>query len=125
MHARRVPGAHVLLDKTATDKCLEFAANIAAFYSDGRNERRVPVTVTYAKHISKPRNAPLGAVKLREEMKVIMGSPDKVPEELKQAREKSGLVFDASGSEEYRTADKAKRRKRTQAQDSKKRAKRI
>jgi hypothetical protein len=88
---------------------LEFAANLAAFYSDGRTEVKVPVTVAEPKHLLKPRNAPLGAVKLRQEVRVIFGSPGSVPHDLKEARAESGVY----ATEEYRSADKAKHRRRT------------
>lgn len=126
MHARGTPGAHVVLPNRrgtlVTDECMQFAANLAAFYSDHRTERRVDVTMTYAKHLSKPRNAPLGAVKTREEVKVLRGKPEEVPEELKAARSVSGL------SDEYRAADKAKLRQINKnnvkkMKESKKRAK--
>ena len=112
MHARGCPGAHVLIQVRRggvqpTDDCLAFAANLAAFYSDARNERKASITAAEPKHILKPRGAPLGAVKLREELYTIMGRPDDVPEECKVARDASGLA------DEYRSADKAKHRRRT------------
>ena len=115
MHARGTPGAHVLiLDRRGsvppTEDCLEFAANVAAFYSDGRTEAKVPVTVAEPKHLLKPRNAPLGAVKLRQEVRVIYGCPDLVPDDLKEARAESGVY----ATNEYRSTDKAKHRRRTQ-----------
>ena len=61
-HARGCPGAHVLLcvrrgSVKPTDDDLQFAANLAAFYSDARTERRAPVTTAEPKHIQKPRGA--------------------------------------------------------------------
>ena len=112
MHARGSPGAHVLIVQRrggglqATDECFQLAANLAAFYSDARSERKAAVTVAEPKHLLKPRGAPLGAVKLREELEVWTGYPEGVPENLKEAREASGL------SVEYRAANKAQFRKR-------------
>jgi predicted ribosome quality control (RQC) complex YloA/Tae2 family protein len=113
MHSRGCPGAHVLVQHrrggpTPTEDCLQMAANLAAFYSDARTERKVPVTAAEPKHLLKPRGAPQGAVALREELQVLTGQPDGVPEFLKLAREESGQ------SEEYRSTDKAKHRRRTQ-----------
>jgi hypothetical protein len=112
MHSRGCPGAHVLIQQRrgsvmATDECIQFAADLACFYSDFRAERSASVTAAKPKHLQKPRGAPLGAVKLREEWNVYTGYPDAVPDELKQAREESGQ------SEEYRSSDKAKHRKQT------------
>ena len=110
MHARDTPGAHVLVVQRrgtayATEECFQLAADLAAFYSDGRSERKVPVSAAEPKHIQKPRGAPLGAVKIREELRVYSGRPDAVPDELKEARAVSGL------SDEYRIQDKSKLRK--------------
>jgi hypothetical protein len=112
MHSRGCPGAHVLIQQrrgsnVATEECLQFAADLACFYSDFRGERSAEVTAAKPQHLQKPRGAPLGAVKLREEWNVFIGYPDAVPDELKLAREESGQ------SEEYRSSDKAKHRKQT------------
>jgi NFACT N-terminal and middle domains/NFACT protein RNA binding domain len=110
MHARQTPGAHVVLQQrrggpVATDACWQMAANLAAFYSDARSERHVWVSAAEPKHLQKPRGAPLGAIKVREEWRVLSGHPDDVPEECKAARAVSGQL------EEYRIQDKAKLRK--------------
>jgi predicted ribosome quality control (RQC) complex YloA/Tae2 family protein len=113
MHSRGCPGAHVLIQNRRgspepTDACWQFAANLAVFYSDNRSERKGEVTAAEAKHLLKPRGAPLGALKLREELKVLVGRPDDVPESLKLARDESGQT------DEYRSSDKAKHRRHTQ-----------
>ncbi|KAL3925943.1 MAG: hypothetical protein SGILL_000044 [Bacillariaceae sp.] len=112
MHSRGCPGAHVLLcnrrgSPTVTDDCIQRAADLAIFYSDLRNEAKAAVTAALPKHIQKPRGAPLGAVKIREEWKTFVGRPDRVPSELKMAREESGQT------DEYHMVDKAKHRRRT------------
>jgi predicted ribosome quality control (RQC) complex YloA/Tae2 family protein len=89
-------------DPVATPECWQLAADLAAFYSDARTERKADVTVAEPKHVQKPRGAPLGAVKLREEAQVLTGYPENVPEDLKEQRIQSGL------SDEYRASDKAK-----------------
>ena len=90
-----------------TDACLQFAADLAIFYSDARAETSFDVTTSEPKHLLKPRGAPLGAVKLRQESGTLVGRPDNVPDECKQARDESGQ------DTEYRFQDKAKHRKRT------------
>eukprot|EP00535_Pseudo-nitzschia_heimii_P004674 CAMPEP_0197181158 /NCGR_PEP_ID=MMETSP1423-20130617/5520_1 /TAXON_ID=476441 /ORGANISM="Pseudo-nitzschia heimii, Strain UNC1101" /LENGTH=566 /DNA_ID=CAMNT_0042631353 /DNA_START=51 /DNA_END=1751 /DNA_ORIENTATION=+ len=112
MHSRGCPGAHVIVQNRRgspepTESCLAFGADLAIFYSDLRNEQKAQVTAALPKHIQKPRGAPLGAVKLREEWKTFVGFPDRVPGFLKEARDESGQ------SDEYRVNDKAKHRKRT------------
>ncbi|KAL9191394.1 hypothetical protein ACHAXT_001100 [Thalassiosira profunda] len=145
LHSRGCPGAHVLLccrrgSPEVTDADLQFAANLAAFYSDARTELRAKVTTASPKHITKPRGAPMGAVSLRQEGKTLIGKPGDVSDDLKEAREKSGAAWDemgyrklgtrarnkksaaatekarkAKGREEAR--DKSKRRKRKEEQD--------
>ena len=112
MHSRGCPGAHVVVfhrrgGPVPTDACLQFAADVAIFYSDLRNESKAPVSLAEPKHLQKPRNAPLGAIKVREEKGTLFGRPDRVPDYLKDAREASGQ------SDEYRNLDKAKHRQRT------------
>jgi predicted ribosome quality control (RQC) complex YloA/Tae2 family protein len=123
MHSRGCPGAHVIIQNrrgspTVTDECLQFGADLAIFYSDLRNENKAEVTAAEPKHIQKPRGAPLGAVKLREEWKTFIGRPDQVPDELKEAREESGQT------DEYHMFDKAKHRRRTKQVAEEDRAKR-
>jgi predicted ribosome quality control (RQC) complex YloA/Tae2 family protein len=123
MHSRGCPGAHVIIQNrrggpTVTDECLQFGADLAIFYSDLRNENKAEVTAAEPKHVQKPRGAPLGAVKLREEWKTFVGRPDQVPEELKEAREESGQT------DEYHMLDKAKHRRRTKQVAEEDRAKR-
>jgi predicted ribosome quality control (RQC) complex YloA/Tae2 family protein len=112
MHSRGCPGAHVLVmnrrgGPKVTDSCLQFAADLAIFYSDLRNENKAEVTAAEPKHILKPRGAPLGAVKIREEWKTFVGRPDYVPDDLKEARDQSGQT------DEYHLQDKAVHRRRT------------
>ncbi|KAL7569882.1 hypothetical protein ACA910_008549 [Epithemia clementina (nom. ined.)] len=112
MHARGCPGAHVLIQQRrgsapVTDECIQYAADLAVFYSDARSERSFAVTSAEPKHLLKPRGAPLGAVKLREEHKIYTGYPEQVDEELVLAREESGQA------DTYRFNDKAKHRRRT------------
>ena len=69
LHARNAPGAHVLLQLSRAPRyysepepdCLQMAADLAAFYSDLRNEARADVTYTSPKHVTKPPRAPPGA----------------------------------------------------------------
>ena len=125
MHSRGCPGAHVVIQNrrggpTPTEEDFQFAADLAIFYSDLRTEARAPVSAAEPKHLMKPRGAPLGAIKVREEWRTFIGRPDQVPDELKEAREQSGI------SDEYRQEDKAKNRRRNRqaAEDEKARRRR-
>ena len=101
MHVRGTPGAHVVLRvsqagrRVPTDECMQMAADLAAFYSDMRDERKAEVTYTSPKHVTKPPRSPLGAVSLRREDGMWLGRPSDVPQELKEARER----FDSQHSD--------------------------
>mmetsp|Transcript_6189 Transcript_6189/g.8845 ORF Transcript_6189/g.8845 Transcript_6189/m.8845 type:complete len:507 (+) Transcript_6189:208-1728(+) len=127
MHSRGCPGAHVLVQDrrggpSPTDECLQFAANLAAFYSDARTERKAPITTASPRHIQKPKGAPLGAVKIREEGNTLIGFPADVDDNLKIAREESGVIWDESGSRSL--GGKAKNRKKTKQNSKQESAKR-
>ena len=71
-HARGVPGAHVLLklDGRADlpeDQDIQCAAELAAYYSKSRNGGKVPVSMTDADNVTKPRGAPPGLVQITKE----------------------------------------------------------
>lgn len=98
MHARGSPGAHVVLQMSTikgkappSDECLQMAADLAAFYSDLRDERKALVTYASPKHVLKPNGAPLGAVRLREEGGTIVANPagsPLVPPAVREQRER-------------------------------------
>jgi len=84
LHARMVPGSHVLI-KTSGLKgipaaVLETAASLAAFYSKNKNESLAPVIYTEAKYVRKVKGSPAGSVMVEKE-KVLMVVP-KGPEEI-------------------------------------------
>ena len=78
MHARGLPGAHVLLrvppGQECTDEDIQFAADLAAFYSKGRTESKLEVTCAKPEDITKPRGAKPGQVLVRKEW-VTTGRP--------------------------------------------------
>ena len=80
MHARGFPGAHVVLRCAQTkdavqDEDLEFAANLAAYYSKGIGLKKVDVIMADPKDISKPKGAKPGQVMVAKE-RVIVAMPD-------------------------------------------------
>ena len=70
-HVRGVPGSHVLLrsrsDAEPDRKVIEQAAAIAAYHSKARNAGTTPVACTMARHVTKPRGAKPGTVRIRKE----------------------------------------------------------
>ncbi|KAI3435649.1 hypothetical protein D9Q98_001707 [Chlorella vulgaris] len=79
MHARGVPGAHLLMrvpaGRSASEADMRFAADLAAWFSKARSEGKVDVTVCDPKHLSKPTGAKPGQVLVKKES-VVVGRPD-------------------------------------------------
>lgn len=77
-HTQEIPGSHVLLrldpGAVATEKDLQFTADLAAYYSQARESEQVPVIYTEPKHVYKPKGAKPGMVIYKQET-VIWGRP--------------------------------------------------
>jgi len=95
LHARGVPGAHVLLrappgadagGSAPPEPDLRFAAALAAFFSKAREGGQVDVSHTPARHVKKPRGAPPGLVTLMQEA-VVRVRPDDAAEAVAAAGE--------------------------------------
>ncbi|MDO4764453.1 MAG: NFACT RNA binding domain-containing protein [Eubacteriales bacterium] len=64
-HVKGIPGSHVIVKLTGTelsDKGFEQAAALAAYYSKGREQKKVEVDYTKVKELNKPNGSPLGYV---------------------------------------------------------------
>ncbi|MFH1609098.1 MAG: NFACT RNA binding domain-containing protein [Candidatus Bipolaricaulota bacterium] len=77
LHARGVPGGHVVIrtgGQPVPKEVLERAAELAAWHSRARGERKVPVSYTEARYVRKPKGVPPGMVTLlREDVIVVSG----------------------------------------------------
>jgi predicted ribosome quality control (RQC) complex YloA/Tae2 family protein len=77
-HAQEIAGSHVLLRLNAGDIPeqidLEYTANLAAYYSQGRESEQIPVVYTKPKYVYKPKGAKPGMVIYTRET-VIWGKP--------------------------------------------------
>jgi predicted ribosome quality control (RQC) complex YloA/Tae2 family protein len=67
LHARGVPGAHVILRSGAPDSVVEAAAQLAAAHSAARDAGAVEVDVTQRRHVKKLPGAPPGLVRYANE----------------------------------------------------------
>lgn len=70
LHARDVPGAHVIIKNDGRhipDEVIDEAASIAAYYSKRRNDGKVPVDITRCKYVKKIKGAGQGMVTYRNE----------------------------------------------------------
>ena len=78
-HADNVPGSHVILRAKANEEpsreTLHQAAAVAAYHSKARNSRSAPVHCTRARHVTKPRGAKTGTVRVARG-KVLKVRPD-------------------------------------------------
>jgi predicted ribosome quality control (RQC) complex YloA/Tae2 family protein len=79
MHARGVPGSHLIVrvptGRAATDEDIQFAANLSVHFSKARLSPRWDVTMCQAKHLKKPKGAKPGQVLVTREA-VVTGFPD-------------------------------------------------
>lgn len=76
-HADGFAGAHVILKgtgrtKEAADSALLKACMLAAYYSKGKDQPRVPVSYTRRRYVRKPKGAPAGMVILRQRHTMIV-----------------------------------------------------
>lgn len=68
-HTKNIPGSHVILKNNGSEiheKDIVFAAEIAAFYSKGKNSGKIPVDYTCVKNLKKPKGAKPGMVIFHE-----------------------------------------------------------
>ena len=80
-HAQEIPGSHVLLrlEPGAVPESVDFqfVANLAEYYSRGRQSDQVPVVYTQPKHVYKPKGAKPGIAIYKQE-RIIWGQPQLV-----------------------------------------------
>lgn len=76
LHARGVPGAHVVVpiakNAELTSEALLDAAHLAAHHSDAKGEPRVEISYTPVKFVHKPKDAPPGAVTFTREKTLLL-----------------------------------------------------
>lgn len=65
LHTKNIPGSHVIIctqGEPVSDSTLEEAANLAAYFSKGKNSTKVAVDYTQVKNVKKPNGAKAGMV---------------------------------------------------------------
>ncbi len=79
-HTQEIPGSHVLLrlepGTVPEEADLQFAADLAAHYSRGRQSDQVPVVYTQPKYIYKPKGAKPGMAIYKQE-RILWGRPQR------------------------------------------------
>ncbi|MCL6448565.1 MAG: NFACT family protein [Armatimonadetes bacterium] len=92
LHAREIPGAHVIIragERPPTPAALREAAAIAAYYSRARQSQNVPVDYTLRKNVHKPRGARPGFVIYKEQRTLVADPDEALVERLKGNRANS------------------------------------
>lgn len=79
-HTQEIPGSHGLLrlepGAVPDEADLQFAADLTAYYSQGRQSDQVPVVYTEPKHVYKPKGAKPGMAIYKQE-RIIWGHPQR------------------------------------------------
>lgn len=79
-HTQEIAGSHVLMrlepGSVADEADLQFAADLAAYYSRGNRSDQVPVVYTEPKHVYKPKGAKPGMAIYKQE-RIIWGNPQR------------------------------------------------
>jgi len=79
-HTQEIPGSHSLLrlepGAVADEIDLQFAADLTAYYSQGRQSDQVPVVYTEPKHVYKPKGAKPGMAIYKQE-RILWGHPQR------------------------------------------------
>lgn len=74
-----MPGSHTVLrlppGKEASDQDVQFAADLAAYYSKARNEGKAPVVITKAANLKKPKGAKPGQVLITKGESTVIARP--------------------------------------------------
>jgi predicted ribosome quality control (RQC) complex YloA/Tae2 family protein len=84
LHARGVPGAHVVIrcsGNPVSEEDIRMAAQVAAYYSGARGERSAEVTMTERRHVRRLPRGHTGQVLVRNEKTVTV--PAELPEPAK------------------------------------------
>jgi predicted ribosome quality control (RQC) complex YloA/Tae2 family protein len=76
LHARGIPGAHVIIRRHGRDeipdRVLTQAAQLAAIHSSARGEGKIEVSYTPVKYVHRPKGTPAGFVILKQEATLML-----------------------------------------------------
>ena len=86
LHTQKIHGSHVLIrceGEVPSDKCIEEAAMIAAWYSQGRDGGKIPVDYTMLKNVRKPSGSLPGKVIYTDYKTVLVQSDEELVKRLR------------------------------------------
>ncbi|EPA0802842.1 fibronectin-binding protein EfbA [Enterococcus hirae] len=88
LHAKNIPGSHVIIKgDQPSDETITEAAELAAYFSKYRHSAQVPVDLVQVKHLRKPNGAKPGYV-IYENQKTIIVTPEE--EKINKMKQMSG-----------------------------------
>jgi predicted ribosome quality control (RQC) complex YloA/Tae2 family protein len=74
-----MPGSHTLLrlppGREPSEQDVQYAADLAAWFSKGRKEGKAPVIVTRAANLKKPKGAKPGQVLVTKDEQMVVARP--------------------------------------------------
>ena len=86
LHTQKIHGSHVLIrceGEPPSDKCIEEAAVIAAYYSQGRGGGKIPVDYTMLRFVRKPSGALPGKVIYTDYKTILVDSDEELVNKLR------------------------------------------
>ena len=86
LHTQKIHGSHVLIrceGEPPSDKCIDEAAVIAAYYSQGRGGGKIPVDYTMLRFVRKPSGALPGKVIYTDYKTILVDSNEEVVNKLR------------------------------------------
>ena len=86
LHTQKIHGSHVLIrceGELPSDKCIEEAAVIAAYYSQGRGGGKIPVDYTMLRFVRKPSGALPGKVIYTDYKTILVDSDEELVNKLR------------------------------------------
>ena len=87
LHTQKIHGSHVLIrceGEQPGERCIEEAATIAAYYSQGRGAGKIPVDYTMLKNVRKPSGSLPGKVIYTEYKTILVESDEELVKRLKK-----------------------------------------
>lgn len=87
LHTQKIHGSHVLIrceGELPGERCIEEAATIAAYYSQGRGAGKIPVDYTMLRNVRKPSGSLPGKVIYTEYKTILVESDEELVKRLKK-----------------------------------------
>ncbi len=89
LHTQKIHGSHVIIrcdGETPSDKAIEQAALIAAYYSQGRDSGKIPVDFTMVKYVKKPTGAMPGKVVYTDYRTIMVEGSEELISKIKHGK---------------------------------------